>query len=61
MHQNFQIFNNAGEMLMYVGQYSPMNNGFENPISIAIDGKNRIYVTDNLNSRIQVFQLLKGD
>jgi len=60
-HNNYQIFNNAGEMLMFVGRYSPGNDGFENPVSIAINQGNTIYVTDNLNARVQVFQLLKGN
>jgi hypothetical protein len=30
-------------------------------VSIAIDGENTIYVTDQLNSRLQVFSLLKGN
>jgi hypothetical protein len=61
MHNNFQIFNNAGELLMFVGHYSADNDGFQNPVSMAIDSQNTIYVTDNINGRVQVFQLLSGN
>ena len=56
----FRSFNNAGELLMFVGRYSPDNDGFEDPVSIAIDKNNMVYVTDNLNARVQVFQMLAG-
>jgi hypothetical protein len=46
---------------MFVGKYSRQNDGFANPVSIAIDAENTIYVTDQLNSRLQVFRLLKGN
>ena len=59
---NFQIFNQQGELLLFVGgKFSTGNDGFEDPVSLAIDQKNTLYVTDQLNKRIQVFQLLKGD
>ena len=61
MHQNYQVFNQEGELLMFVGKYSPGNDGFINPVSIAIGAENTIYVTDQLNSRLQVFSLLKGN
>lgn len=61
VHNNFQIFNNAFELLLFVGRYSTTgdNLGFENPIGMYIDTHDRIYVADQLNNRIQVFQLLE--
>jgi DNA-binding beta-propeller fold protein YncE len=50
LHQNFQMFNQQAELLMFI-----------NPISIAIDDRNTIYVTDQLNGRVQVFKVLKGE
>ena len=31
---------------MFVGKYSARDNGFINPVSIAIDGDDKIHVTD---------------
>lgn len=63
VHNNFQIFNNAFELLLFVGRYSTRgdNLGFENPIGMYIDARDRIYVADQLNNRVQVFQLLKQE
>ena len=59
---NLQIFNQQGELLLFVGKFSSENDGFQDPISLLIDqAKHELYVTDQLNSRVQVFQLIKGD
>jgi hypothetical protein len=60
-HQNFQIFDTSGILLMFVGKFSSGNDGFQDPVSMYIDKNNRIYVTDQLNQRLQIFDLLKGD
>ena len=59
-HEHFQIFNNHGDLLLFVGKYSADNDGFVNPVSMFIDKKNRMYVTDQLNARVQVFQILNS-
>lgn len=62
LHQNFQIFDQNFDLLMFVGRFSNNDNrGFQNPIGICIDQRNTIYVADQLNQRVQRFQLLKGN
>jgi DNA-binding beta-propeller fold protein YncE len=60
-HNNFQIFNNSAELLLFVGKFSSANDGFQSPVSIAISENNTIFVTDQVNKRVQIFQLLKGN
>jgi len=59
------IFNTAGELLLSLGDYYAVSStgkrapgGFAVPVSIDIDSDDAIYVVDQLNSRIQVFQYL---
>ncbi len=59
------IFNKAGELLLtmgssyaalYTGKLAP--GGFLLPVGIDIDSRGRIFVADQLNARIQLFQYL---
>lgn len=59
------IFNQTGELLMSYGSYYAVSStgkmapgGFSLPVGIDIDSRGRIFVVDQLNSRIQVFQYL---
>lgn len=59
------IFNQTGDLLQTVGGYYAVSSsgklapaGFSLPVGIDIDGRGRIYIADQLNSRIQVFQYL---
>jgi len=58
---NFQIFNDKGQVLMFVGNLGTGPGAFNLPNGIYIDSSDRVYVTDQLNGRVQVFQFLGGD
>ncbi len=62
---NIKIFNQTGELLLALGGYYAVSStgkrapgGFAVPIGIDIDHNDRIFVVDQLNSRVQVFQYL---
>lgn len=57
---NFQIFDQDNNLLLFVGASGGKPGRMLTPESIFIDEKDRIYVSDTLNKRIQVFQYL-GD
>ncbi len=56
---NFQIFDQENNLLLFVGAPGRAPGHFLVPSEIFIDEKDRIYVTDTFNHRIQVFQYLK--
>jgi hypothetical protein len=58
---NFQIFNDKGQILMFVGNYGNVPGAFNLPVGIYIDGNDRVYVSDQLNHRVQIFEFLGGD
>lgn len=62
---NIKIFSRSGEFLLALGGYYMISSsgkvapgGFALPVGIDIDGSNRIYVVDQLNARLQIFQYL---
>jgi sugar lactone lactonase YvrE len=58
---NFQIFNDEGKVLTWVGFGGRRGPGvFYGPSGLYIDEQDRIYVVDALNKRIQVFQYLSA-
>ncbi|MBA3914086.1 MAG: hypothetical protein H0X25_09600 [Acidobacteriales bacterium] len=57
---NFQIFHDKGQILMFVGSHGDKAGEFNLPAGIYIDRNNRVYVGDQLNHRVQVFQFLGG-
>lgn len=59
------IFNDRGELLLVLGAFYAVSGsgklapgGFSVPVGIDIDSSDRIYVVDQLNARVQVFQYL---
>lgn len=59
------IFNERGELLLVLGSFYAISGsgkvapgGFSVPVGIDIDSSDRIYVVDQLNARVQVFQYL---
>lgn len=65
---NVSIFNNQGELLLVLGSFyaSALTGklapgGFSVPIGIDIDSTDKIYVVDQLNTRVQVFQYFSED
>jgi len=59
-HDNFQIFDQEGRLLLFVGGNGSAPGEFYLPSGIYIDGRDRVYVADTFNRRIQVFQFLKS-
>lgn len=59
---NFQIFDNQGKLLLFVGQfgYRGLPAEFNMIADIFIDKNDRIFTTDQLNHRVQVFQFIKS-
>lgn len=64
MH-NITVFNPRGDLLLVIGGYYAVSisgklapGGFSVPIGMDIDANDRIYVVDQLNARVQVFQYL---
>lgn len=55
---NFQVFDQDNNLLIFVGEPGGQLGRFLNPSNIYVDEFDRIYVTDTMNSRIQVFQYL---
>ncbi len=58
---NFQIFTPDGKVLMFVGAFGQNPGQFNLPTGIYIDRNNRVYVSDSLNARVQIFQFLGGN
>ncbi len=56
---NLQIFNQEGAFLLFVGHDGTNPGEFRLPMYLYIDEKDRIYVADTFNSRVQVFQYLR--
>ena len=66
MH-NISIFNLQGELLLVIGGYYAVSGsgkvapgGFSMPIGVDIDSTDKIFVVDQLNARVQVFQYLSN-
>jgi hypothetical protein len=57
---NFQIFNQQGDVLLAVGMMGSAPGYLYLPGGIAIDEHDRIYVADQFNGRVQVFQYLRS-
>ncbi|OIP21211.1 MAG: hypothetical protein AUK52_09000 [Comamonadaceae bacterium CG2_30_60_41] len=55
---NVQIFNEKGQVLMFFGGRGTYPGLMQNPGVLTIDKKNRIYVGDVLNHRVNVYQLV---
>lgn len=62
---SIKIFNKNGELLLVFGGYYAVSSsgklapgGFALPMSIDIDDNGRMYIVDQLNARIQVFQYI---
>jgi DNA-binding beta-propeller fold protein YncE len=56
---NFQIFNEEGKLLLWIGNAGTKPGEFYLPTGLYIDNNDRIYVSDTFNRRAQVFQYLK--
>lgn len=59
------IFNQTGDLLLVFGGYYAVSTsgkqapgGFSLPVGIDIDGRGRIFIVDQLNARVQVFQYM---
>ena len=54
------VFDEQGQLLLFVGQGGSQAGEFSLPAGLYIDEQDRIYVADQGNSRIQVFQYVKA-
>jgi len=59
--ENVQIFDRAGQLLMAFGGSGDGPGEFSLPSGITIDDRDRIWVADSYNRRVQVFQYLAED
>ncbi len=64
---NIKIFNQSGDLLLTFGNYYAVSStgkiapgGFAIPVGIDIDSHDRLFIVDQLNARIQVFQYLSN-
>ncbi len=55
---NIQVFDMAGNLLMYWGSAGRQAGQFNLPAGLFIDHEGRLFVADSYNHRIQAFQLL---
>ncbi len=55
---NTQIFNSKGQIMLFFGDRGTYPGLMQNPSALAIDKQNRIYVGDELNHRVNVYQLV---
>jgi len=53
---NFQIFNEKGKLLLYIGSFGSAPGHFILPAGMYIDKNDKIYVVDSINGRVEVFQ-----
>lgn len=65
---NITIFNDLGELLLVMGGFYASTEsgklapgGFSIPIGIDIDATDKIYVVDQMNTRVQVFQFFSDE
>ena len=54
-----QIFEKSGQLLMALGQEGHGPGEFYLPSGITIDSRDRIWIADTYNRRVQVFQYLR--
>ena len=51
-----QVFDRQGQLLYYFGQKGSGFGEFQLPTGLFIDSKDRVFVVDSYNRRVQVFQ-----
>jgi len=56
-----QVYDRQGRLLLFFGKEGGFYGDFSLPTGIFIDEKDRIFVSDSANGRVQVFQFLGGD
>ncbi|MEO5656528.1 MAG: hypothetical protein ABIO65_01425, partial [Nitrospiria bacterium] len=61
LYDTVQIFNQAGELLMNFGSAGTTEGAFWLPTGVAVDRRDRIYVADTYNARVQVFRLISPE
>ena len=55
-HDLVQVFDRDGRLLYYFGQEGTGFGDFRLPAGLFIDSKDRVFVVDSYNHRVQVFQ-----
>jgi DNA-binding beta-propeller fold protein YncE len=59
LFDNVQVFDKDGRLLMAFGDHGTGYGGFWLPAGLYIDDRDRIYVSDSSNRRVQIFRYLK--
>lgn len=59
--ENIQVFDPAGRLLMAWGEEGRGPGQFALPAGLTIDARQRVWVADTYNRRVQVFQILAED
>ena len=55
-----EVFDEEGHLLLFVGAGGARQGEFFLPAGLSIDSHDRVYVADQGNARVQVFQYLSG-
>jgi DNA-binding beta-propeller fold protein YncE len=55
---NVQIFDQEGRLLLFFGEFGYRRGQFWLPAGLSVDSKDRIYVADQYNKRINIYQYL---
>jgi len=55
---NIQVFDLAGNLLMFFGGAGGQSGRFNLPAGLFVDHEDRLFVADSYNHRVQVFKLL---
>ena len=53
-----QVFDQLGRLLLFFGDAGPAPGRFAMPAGVYVDRRDRVYVVDQMNRRVQVFQYL---
>ena len=58
LRNTIQVFDRQGRLLLIFGKIGTDRGEFNIPAGLFIDKKNRLYVADSYNYRVQMFQYL---
>ena len=59
LRNSIQVFNRDGKLLLIFGKKGIGRGEFDIPAGLYIDNKDKLYVSDSYNYRVQMFQYLK--
>jgi Glycosyl hydrolase family 1/NHL repeat len=59
-HHRVEVFTTMGTLLGRWDSYGFAVGQFDHPVDVAVDATGRVYVSDSMNNRVQVFQLRRS-